>query len=340
MSSRHSRARAALACSLLILATTSCGTDDSGGGPAQSQFERDLEAMPGVTDAHVEREAFDTDYWGEQIAVDMELDATPAQVSDVLDAFIDRRHDQNGAPQDAHVTLGAGTTDTDGDEFSPDAPPLAVPAGRKVGNPRVAGTLVAGAAAFPGDNVTVTGSNWSVNARADGDDPRTEIDRMIETVQADDLLSATKSFDLTAFAGPESDERTVQFSVFDTLTPELVQRWQDLSPHLDAPEFRALWLSPEWIELRVRAGEDVKPRDLTTQRYGDTLWPMLHATLDTLVAMPKIAELTATNEWDVTAPEEGGGYLEDRFLKIRPNLRPAQDRLDRTWNAEAGRYLR
>ncbi len=295
--------------------------------------------MPGVVDASVEREAFDTDYWGETIVVDMDLDATAPEVTAVLDAFIDRARSQDGAPQDAHVTLGAGTTDSEGDDYEPEAPPMATPANRKTGNLRVARQLVAATAAFPGANVTVTASEWAATARADGDDPRPVIDRMIAAVRGDDLLSRTTTFALTAYAGPEFDERSVQLSPFDGLTPAMVDHWHDLSPHLDAPEFRSLWLTPEWIDLYVRAGADVRPATLTTAAYGDALWPMLHAALDTLAEMPEPTTFTATNEWDYDVPEVGAGYREDEFLRIRHQRRPAPDRHGRTWNAEAGDYL-
>lgn len=334
MPSSLPRVRYAVAALVTSIVATGCGAQ--GDGPA-SGFEGELEAMAGVADARVEREAFDTDYWGEEIVVDMDVDATAEEVTAVLDAFLARRRETNGDPQDAHVTIGADTTKTEGDRFAPDAPPLAVPAEGPAGNARIARLLVTAVAAFPGHHIGVTSTNWSVIGAVEGDDPRPEIDRMIGVVRADDLLSAAKGLDLTAVAGPDGDRRTIRLDAYDRLTPGLVTSWQDFAQRLDMRLLRGLSFGTGSIYLDVRTGESVKPRQLTTEAYGDVLWPTLHAALDTLVAMPRTATLTVTNRYRVN--EADGSYLEDRFLATRPGLRTGRDRLGRTWNAEAAVYL-
>lgn len=327
------------ACAVLLLSTTiatGCGAAGQEGGPA-SRFERQLKTMAGVADARVEREAFDTDYWGEEIVVDMDVESTAEEIAAVLDAFLARARETDGAPQDAHLTIGAGTTNTEGDRFAPDAPPLAVPAERPAGNARIARVLVTAVAAFPGHYVGVTSDHWSVIGAAEGTDPRPEMDRMIAAVEADELLATTEEFNLTAVTGPDNEGRTISLHADDGLPPELVSIWQRLAPSMDGPGVRGLSFSPTSINLFVRAGENVKPRQLTTEAYGDVLWPTLHAALDTLVTMPRVARLAVTNEYDVN--ENGGGYLEDRFLVTRPQLRTGRDRLGRTWNEEAAAYL-
>jgi hypothetical protein len=332
------RARDAFAALLLIaVVATGCGDSAQGDGPA-SRFERELESMPGVADARVEREAFDTDYWGEEIVVDMDGDASADEATAILDAFHARQQETNGDPQDARVTIGAGTTRSDGDQLSPNAPPQVVPAEGAAGNARLARLLVTAVAAFPGDFVSVTSTNWSVIGAAEGDDPRAELERMIGVVRADELLSTTKGLALTAVAGPDNDRRTVSLDAYDGLTPELVSSWRRLAARLDPRLVQGVSFGSASIYLNVRAGENVKPRQLTTDAYGDVLWPTLHAALDTIVAMPRSATLSVTNRYDVNA-DEGGSYLEDRFLNIRPQLRTGRDRLGRTWNAAAGAYL-
>ena len=328
--------RPALAAVLLTtLVATGCGAVGQGDDVA-SQFERELEAMEGVADARVEREAFDTEYFGEEIVVDMDGDATAEEVTAVLDAFLERRRETDGDPQDARLTIGAGTTDTVGDDFVPEAPPQVVPADRPAGNARVARLLVSAVAAFPGDFVSVTSTDWSVIASAEGTDPRPEVDRMIDVVRADDFLAASKGLDLTVFAGPHHDRRIALIGAAG-LTPELVASYQDLARRLDPSVLRTLWFGRTLFHLDVRAGDDVKPRQLTTEAYGDVLWPTLHAALDTLAAMPPAATLTVVNRYAVN--EADGGYREDRFLATKPKLRTGKDRLGRTWNAEAAAYL-
>lgn len=332
-----SRVRSTLAA--VLLATTlaaGCG-EIAGDDSAAGQFERELEAMAGVADARVEREAFDTEYWGEEIVVDMDGDATAEEVTAVLDAFLERDKETGHDPQDARLTIGAGTTDTVGDNFVPEAPPQAVPADRPAGNARVARLLVAAVAAFPGDFVSVTSDNWMLMTAAEGTDPRPEMDRMIDVIRADDLLATAEEFDLTVFAGPDHDRRLTS-SAGGRLTPELVATWRDLAPRMEPRVFRWLSFGPTWIDIVVRAGEDVKPRQLTTEEYGDALWSTLHAALDTLVTLPRTATLTVANRYDVV-DGAGGGHLEDRFLVTKPKLRTGKDRLGRTWNAEAAAYL-
>src|SRR3546814_17738181 len=94
---RRPRGRRVLAVLLTSLtlggALAGCGDEGSSGaqeGP-RSAFEAELEDLPGVADARVEREAFDTEYWGEEIVVDMQIDASATEVTAVLDAFAARR---------------------------------------------------------------------------------------------------------------------------------------------------------------------------------------------------------------------------------------------------------
>lgn len=330
----------------LVLATApawavSCG-DQDGTEPESSRdaFERELESLAGVSDARVDREAFDTDYWGEVIVVDMEVGTSAGEVTSVLDAFKERQKGQDGAPQDAHVTVGAGTTETSVDEYGVDAPPMAFPALKKAGNARVARLFVAGIAAFPGAAVHTTFSGWSVGTRVEGDDPRPEVDRMIATVRNDDLLARSRTVDLFAVAGDGAGERRIQVSAFDTVEdPALLGAWKSVRSHLDISELRSLWLSPEWIEAHLRNGEGVTPRTLTTARYGDALWPLIHGLLDGLTVLPPSSELTVVNEWKYEGSGEESGYREDRFLRILPGRQPAEDAKGRTWNADAADYL-
>lgn len=322
-----------MALALTALAVTGCEAVAQSGG-ARAQVERELEGMAGVADARVERTAFDTDYWGEEIVVDMEVDATEEEVTSVLDAFHARKKENDGAPQDARVTIGAGDTDTEGDDFAADTAPQAVPDERPTGNARIARVLVAAVAAFPEAAVIVTGGNWRVTNAVAGADPRPELDRIIDVVRSDDVLSSAAYPELVAVAASEDDRRTASVQANESLTPAVVSSWRELSRGVDLESLGSLSVGPTSIDLEVRAGERVTPRQLTTEAYGDVLWPTLHAALDTLVTMPRAATLTVTN-----LREAGGGQVRDRFLVTRPGLRTGRDRFDRTWNAEAATYL-
>ena len=108
---------------------------------------------------------------------------------------------------------------------------------------------------------------------------------------------------------------------------------------MDDQLFRGLSFGNTAIQLALQAGEDVRPRQLTTETYGDLLWPTLHRALDLLLTLPPAATLTVVNRFDVVTEGEDAGHQEDRFLVTRPKLRTARDRLGRTWNAEAAAYL-
>jgi hypothetical protein len=341
MPSTPTRARRTVVAALMTsFVVAGCGAVADGG--AASGFEGELEAMAGVADARVEQVEHDNDAWMEEIVVDMDLDATVDEVADVLDALVDHRR-ESGEDIDDRLTVGAGTTDTEGDDFRPDAAPQAVPGPRKADNDDIARILVASVAAFPDDFVSVTtaqvmsGSVHEVRviAEAEGGDPRPEVDRMIDAVRDDDVLSTTREVSLTAVAGPDDDRRTIQLDAYRGLTPQLVGAWRRLAPALDLEMHRSLWIDPSTIDLEVRVGDGVTPRELTTAAYGDLLWPMLHGALDTLATMPASAVLTVANLYD----DQYGGTPSDRFLRVGPDQRPGRDRLGRTWNAEAAAYL-
>lgn len=336
-----SRARRAL--SVLVLASlvlAGCGDDDSGkgsdydAGPEQRAFEDDLEAMAGVADAKVEREAFDTDYYGEEIVVDMVSDATAEQVTGVLDALRQRERDSEGAPQDSKVTLGAGTTSRSGDDFAPDAAPGIFGSTRDhEANEQMAQVLVTAAAALPGRNVVVVEpASWSVHGSTEEVDPRPAVDEIVDAIRADEALSAGRQVSVTVDA---ADDRHASLNALTGFTTRLTTTWDEAATAFEREPVQSVWLAGSTILLTTRLGDDVRPRDLTTQAYGDALWPLIHDQLDLLADLGRRAELEVTNEYAFTET----GNLEDRFVDVTSGRPARRDRYGRTWNAEATAYL-
>src|SRR5436189_4869966 len=95
---------------------TGCGESGPAGGLAG-----DLEDLPGVRAASVDRRALDTDYYAWDAVADMEGGATAAQIAEVLDRLAAWRGSDAGEERTTAVYLDAGTTDYE-DGWRPDGP--------------------------------------------------------------------------------------------------------------------------------------------------------------------------------------------------------------------------
>lgn len=327
-----SRARRGL--SVLVLSSAllaGCGDDGSGG--EQAAFEDELEAMAGVEDARVEREAFDTEYYGEEIVVDMAADANADEVTAVLDALRRRERDSEGAPQDRKVTLGAGTTSRAGDDFAPDAAPGIFGGTRDhAANERMAELLLTAVAALPDHNVVVVSpTEWSVFGAADGSDPRTVLADDIDAIRSEPLLADSVQGDLSITAG----DRKASFTWYEGLTPELLEAWDGVATAFDHEAVRSVTYAGTAIWIITRLPEDVPPKQLTTQAYRDQLWPLVREQTEVLAGLGQDASLEISNEYAFDAD----GSLEDRFLRLELGKDARRDRQGRTWNDEAKAYL-
>lgn len=335
-----SRAGRVLGVLLCVVLLAGCGENGSGGdgsdydaGPEQRAFEDELEELAGVDDARVAREAFDTDYYGEEIVVDMLGDATAEQVTAVLDALRRRDRDGKGAPQDSKVTLGAGTTSRDGDDFAADAAPGIFGSTRgHAANERMAAMLVEGVALLPGHNlVVVAPRQWSVFGSVDGTDPRAGIAAIVDAVHDQALLADAGQGTISVEAG----ERVASLDLGGGLTPRHLADWEAVAAAFEHDVVRRVSLAGTSIWMTTRLPGDVGPRALTTEEHGEQLWPMLHDQLDVLAGMPPRSTLEVTNEYAVGAD----GYLEDRFVRVTLGKPARNDRHGRSWNAEATAYL-
>lgn len=342
------RTRRRLAAALVpLVLLTSCGDTDSGGsgrsfdnGPEQQQFEQELEAMAGVDDARVDKEAFDTDYWGEEIVVDMVSTVTAPELAAVLDALGEREQtDIEGiGEQSSHVTIGAGTTDSEGDEFAPGAPPLISPTTKPALNRRLAEQAVAVVTAFPGVHALITESELTIVAESPGDDPRPVVDDLLDRILADATLATSDEIGVSVSSGDvyAGEGRAVQLSSWHGLHREFLATWEELSALLDSDTVRKVGYYETDLTLLVGASDDPRPAQLTTSAYGDELWPVIRPAIDALVGSDELLVLDVTNLYLT-----GGDYpLEDRFLRLDDRRDKAfNDRKGRTWNAEAFAYL-
>lgn len=320
-----------------------CGDGGSGeerdydAGPEQHAFEDELEAMAGVDDAKVEREAFDTDYYGEEIVVDMVSDATAEQVTAVLDALRQHERDGEGWPQDSKVTLGAGTTSRAGDDFAPDAAPGIFGSTRDHGaNERMAAMLVNGAALLPDHNIVVVApQQWSVFGAVEGTDPTVGVRGVVDAVRKEPLLADSAHGSISVAAG----DRTASLDLWRGLRPSLLEDWAAVAEAFEHDAVRSVSLGGTSIWITIRLPHDVGPRGLTTDAYGEQLWPLIHGELDVLAGMGPRSTLEVTNQYAFGDEAEGGGYQEDRFVSVTLGRPARNDRNGRAWNAEATDYL-
>ncbi|NYJ01977.1 hypothetical protein HNR19_002675 [Nocardioides thalensis] len=327
--SRARRGFSVLVLSSVLLA----GCGDDGSDDAQAAFEDELEAMAGVDDAKVEREAFDTEYYGEEIVVDMASDATADEVTAVLDALRRRERASEGAPQDSKVTLGAGTTSRAGDDFAPDAAPGIFGSTRDhAANERMAELLLAAVTALPDHNVVVVSpTEWSVFGAAEGSDPRAALADDIDAIRSEPLLADSVQGDLSVTAG----DRKASFGWYEGLTPDLLEAWHGVAAAFDHEAVRSVTFAGTAIWIITRLPEDVPPKQLTTQAYGDQLWPLVREQVEVLAGLDEHATLEITNEYAF----DDDGYQEDRFVRLELGRDARPDRQGRTWIDEAKAYL-
>ncbi|WP_121258834.1 hypothetical protein [Nocardioides ferulae] len=323
---------------LCALLAGGCDADEQAGGSEASG----IAALSGVRDAFVGEQEVEDGAFEEVVRVDLEPDATAAEVSAVLATIADR------GPWLSTVYLGAGTleqrsedvldgasgiwnfedSDGDPDEWAD----LLV---RAVDVLAPAQVVVAGDAQHP--------QRPELDLSVDRPDPPGVAD-VAAAVVGDPVLAGVDGIRVVGWHLDDGWTKPVAtLATRDGLDARDVQVWRDLTdavaPVLDPS---VAWgtatepvvsdvsvlvgAAPAEVALTLEVPGRVPPAEFTSDRLGARVWPLLRPLLDVLSGMPG-ARLAVVQR-------------NDRFLELTVGEEPpATDRQGRTWAAEAAAYL-
>ncbi len=326
-----------------VLATGACDDEPSrpDGGPtgpdgeAAALAER-LRDLPGVGDAEAGREEVEDGVTGTVVGVDLEADVEPEELVAVLEEVT------AAAPEQWAVHLDAGSTDPFGSEDHD----------RVVGTAADAGDLdsraqrfLATARAFPDATVVDAAEETSVLV---GPDP-TAVTAVVGQLAADapdDLV------DVTVAAIDRTDDVSRTVAAFSTtgapVASDDVTTWEALLATYDAAPDIAV--SGTVLDVDRTGGAPVvrlastvalpgvvRPEDLTPQRYGDRLWPLIHAQLDLVATLPHGSSYSFANDYR-SAPDAAPTGT-DPLIDLEVGGPPVDDPLGRDWTSDAADYL-
>lgn len=355
MTTRSPRTAAALLAVTLALTAVGCGKEggSSGGSgdagdqsrtgtssPADSEdpavlesYANEVAALPGIRDAAIATERgvdedVDDVYW--HVVADAEEDATAVEIADVLDA-IQNMHD-NGAPAyhvDGAVYLAAGTTSWS----EPwERRHTGVWTSSHFGAQAAADLLLRAVATFDDASVGIHAGGLSVSF---GDGGLEQVTEAAKTLVADQELAPIEGVSVAAEGKPAGFLSTNE----EPLSPAFVGAWEELAGTANqAGEANlvsitmAVNTTPSVITT-TRVPGNVRPRMLTTENYGDVLWPLLRAQMDVLAADPELDSLRAVNLHD---------HTDDLYCSVYEDPAEPPDKRDvygRTWEWEANQYL-
>lgn len=323
---------------VLLAGAVGCGVlgSDVAGG-----LRGDLEDLPGVRAASVERRALDTDYYAHDAVADMEPDATTEQVAEVLDRMARWRGKDAGEQKTTTVYVGAGTTRYD-DGWMAEGPSL-VRAGRSheenMSNARL---LLAARDAFD-HRVSIFGDGFG-----DGTQWRVFSDAPVATareVLADPVLAAAPRL---LIEGPRS-----RFGSVSPLRKEWVAAYSRAVgglPHLAGTRTSVMYfgspmngedfsrkVTPDQLEiilvLQVR-----KPRLsglIAEPAEADPRWSAVRSQLDVMKGRAAGSHLAVWLQYDPI----GNDYRRIHDLVDLTLGKPVRDGKKPSWNDEAAAYL-
>ncbi|WGY02729.1 hypothetical protein QI633_02980 [Nocardioides sp. QY071] len=344
------RLGAAVAGVVLLGLVAACGTAGPP-GPAS-----DLRDLPGVRDVALERVALDTDYYGYHGVVDMEPDATPDQVADVLDELGRWKSTRDAEEVTTAVFLGAGTTELH-DAAWLDGSAAGVGRVRDHAGNRADAELLVRATAALGLPVTIEEGEWDVVTPT----PR---ETAAAIVTMPDLAAVPDLVVRRPYPPPDTDwwGRTGSIGASPRLTPEVLTAYDRvvdstrLVPEGEAsllfvgnPSRRALGeeydeagnvveqpVGTFQVQVDVRLPDGAGPRTRQPRLSDDPLWPMVRAQLDVLRDQPAGSHLWITLQF--TRPG-GIAYDESRPLVEVTRGEHLPKRARTPWNLEASAYL-
>lgn len=332
----------ALAGGLLV----GCG-EGGGQGGATDVFDD----LPGVRDATVHKQALDTDYYGYTAVVDMEPDATTAEVVGALDALAAwRRGPGDGGDDRVRLYLGGGTTDIEDGGWGDGAHhggPEAVIATAASHAKNVANTALLRRAVDVLDApVTIRDYEWAVTT--------TDPAAVLRKVAADPELAAAPDVHLATAddTGADPWQRPAGFASTEPVTAAAVDTYEKAvanealvrqgqahvsfvgsSPGSE-PALTDGHPGAMEIQMSLRLEGSAGPKALARDPLEDPRWPVVAAQLDLLRSLPDGSMLIV---WLEHGPNDGGAlrFSENLVEVITGTKLPKAPR----WNAAAAAHL-
>lgn len=291
---------AALLATVVLLAGCDLVPDvveDSVRDARPGSFASEARGLPGVADATVEKTALDTDYWSYDAVVDMEDDATAAEIAGALDKLAGWAGQQHEEEHTTTLTVGAGEARAADGCWTEGPPTIAPAAASAEANLRRAQLLHAATGALE-EAVCVGLHTWKVFA----DDAVALGERVLavpELAAAPGLVvetphgwmgpdgPLTRGF-LDAYAAAQAATgRVPGGSVrINNFAPE--QSESDGSPPASGVD----------VGVYVRLDGHRAAKALATPATEDPRWPAVRAQLDVLRRLPEGSTLSVTLQHD------------------------------------------
>jgi hypothetical protein len=307
-------------------------------GPAQG-VAGDLEDLPGVRAASVDRRALDTDYYAWDAVADMETGATAEQIAAVLDRMAAWRGSDAGEQRTTAVYVDAGTTRYD-DGWSPEGPSLVRADQSHAVNLDHARLLLAADAALD-DRVTIFGDDFMSQWRV-------QSSNVLETARAirsDPVLAAAPRVLIEGAGsrlgsvGPLSADWVAAYErAVGTLPQPAGARasvmyfgsrmdGEDFSPGI-APDQLQILLN---IQMRERRAKELIGADATQ----DPRWPAVRSQLDVVKGRPGGSQIWVWLQYDAI----GNDYRRIHDLVDVTLGKPVKPGKQPSWNDEVAAYL-
>lgn len=299
---------------------------------------QELDDLPGVGSAEVGEELVDQDQPGTVVVVDVEADITVEELGAVFVAVDDLAADQWIVSLDCAPASWEGTREQDDCDVATGSATTAS------GTPgHGARALLATARALPDATVRVA-SRRDVDVRLTTPGPA-PVAAALEVVLADPTLRTVG--DLTLAAAPGADSERFSVTTDEPVSAPTLALWRRLEPTLGrlpggTPGSYSLAVDRggrTTLAARVQLPGVVLPDQLTPQRYGAALWPLLRAQLDVLRELDdsgRGARYTAGNSYRPVADARPHGN--DPFLDVTLGTPGRADALGRSWSVEGARH--
>jgi hypothetical protein len=313
---------------------TGCGESGPAGGLAG-----DLEDLPGVRAASVDRRALDTDYYAWDAVADMEGGATAAQIAEVLDRLAAWRGSDAGEERTTAVYLDAGTTDYE-DGWRPDGPSMVRSHRSHTVNLEHARLLLAADAALDGP-VTIFGddfiSQWRVQS--------SNVLETARAIRSDPVLAAAPRVVIEGAnsrlgsVGPLSADWVAAYERAVGTLPQPAGARASLmyfGTPLDGEDFRP-GIAPDRLQilLTIQMRERRAPQLIDADATQDPRWPAVRSQVDVMKGRPDGSQLWVWLQYDAI----GNDYRRFHDLVDVTLGKPVKQGKEPSWNDEVAALL-